>query len=63
MMKLWHTLPMAGGRHPLGGRSAKTVKRLYEKLAGIEVSEFCTDEWLAFQKVLPAEEHKVGKAY
>lgn len=53
---------VTGGRHP-GDRSAKTVKSLYEKLAGIEVGEYCTDEWRAFQKVLPAEKHRVGKEY
>ncbi|WPP48701.1 IS1 family transposase [Catalinimonas niigatensis] len=46
-----------------GDRSAKTVDKLYGKLAEIEVGEFCTDEWQAFQKVLPAEKHRVGKEY
>lgn len=46
-----------------GDRSAKTVKRLYEELAETEVGEFCTDEWRAFQKVLPAKKHQIGKQY
>ena len=46
-----------------GDRSAKTVGKLYGKLAEIEVGEFCTDEWQAFQKVLPAHKHRIGKEY
>lgn len=49
--------------HVTGDRSAKTVDKLYRKLTEIEVGEFCTDEWQAFQKVLPAEKHQVGKEY
>ena len=46
-----------------GNRSAKTVKNLYAKLKDLEVDTFCTDDWKAFAKVLPAQKHKVGKAY
>lgn len=46
-----------------GDRSSKTVKKLYKKLEHLEIDEFCTDDWLAFQKVLPAHKHKVGKKY
>jgi IS1 family transposase len=49
--------------HVTGNRSAKTVNRLYKKLSVLEVGEFCTDEWQAFRKVLPAEKHRVGKEY
>lgn len=44
-------------------RSAKTVKNLYAQLKELEVETFCTDDWKAFAKVLPAEKHQVGKAY
>lgn len=46
-----------------GGRSAKTVKALLEKLQGVEIEEYCTDQWKAFAQVLPKEKHKIGKAY
>jgi len=46
-----------------GTRSAKTVKALYEKLKAVEVDTFCTDDWKAFAKVLPANKHQIGKAY
>ncbi len=46
-----------------GSRSAKTVKNLYDKLKNLEVDTFCTDNWKAFAKVLPAQKHKVGKAF
>jgi insertion element IS1 protein InsB len=44
-----------------GNRSAKTVEKLYKELSIVEVGEFCTDEWRAFQKVLPTEKHRIGK--
>lgn len=46
-----------------GDRSARTVERLFRKLSGVEIGEYCTDEWQAFQKVLPAGKHRVGKEY
>lgn len=46
-----------------GNRSAKTVKNLYTKLKELAVGSFCTDDWKAFGKVLPAQKHKIGKAY
>ena len=44
-----------------GNRSAKTVEKLYKELSIVEVGEFCTDQWRAFQKVLPTEKHRIGK--
>lgn len=46
-----------------GTRSAKTVKALSVKLKAVEVDTFCTDDWKAFAKVLPADKHQIGKAY
>jgi insertion element IS1 protein InsB len=46
-----------------GNRSAKTVKALSVKLKAVEVDTFCTDDWKAFAKVLPADKHQIGKAY
>jgi len=46
-----------------GGRSAKTVRQLLEKLEDVEIEEYCTDHWKAFSKVLPPEKHTTGKAF
>jgi len=46
-----------------GTRSAKTVKALYVKLKEVAVNTFCTDDWKAFAKVLPADKHQIGKVY
>ncbi len=46
-----------------GNRSTKTVKALSVKLKAVEVDTFCTDDWKAFAKVLPADKHQIGKAY
>lgn len=46
-----------------GSRSAKTLKELLKKLKAVEIEEYCTDDWKAFKKVLPAEKHIIGKAY
>jgi insertion element IS1 protein InsB len=46
-----------------GKRSAKTVKALYAQLKDVQIDTFCSDDWKAFSKVLPADKHKIGKAY
>jgi IS1 family transposase len=46
-----------------GSRSAATTQKLYDKLAPLEIEEFCTDNWDAFAKVLPKEKHNIGKQY
>ena len=46
-----------------GDRSSRTVKKLYRKIVHLKVDEFCTDDWQAFQKILPADKHKIGKKY
>jgi len=46
-----------------GQRSAKTVKDLYSKLNNLEADTFCSTDWKAFAKNLPAAKYKIGKAY
>lgn len=46
-----------------GTRSAATIQKLADRLAAVEIQEFCTDKWDAFAKVLPQEKHTIGKQY
>lgn len=46
-----------------GTRSAKTVKKLYEKLGNLDIDEFYTDNWEAFSAVLPNDKHTIGKEH
>ncbi len=45
-----------------GNRSAKTVKKLYTQLQDLTISTYYTDDWKAFAKILPAQQHQIGKA-
>jgi insertion element IS1 protein InsB len=45
-----------------GGHHSKTVRKLYEKLKHLNCT-FYTDDWEAFNKVLPKERHIIGKKY
>lgn len=47
----------------IGRRDIKTVKKLYKKLAKIQIDEICTDNWKAFSNVFAKENHKIGKAF
>ena len=46
-----------------GTRSAKTFKKLYDKVKHLKNCIFYTDSWDAFSKVLPKERHIIGKQY
>jgi len=46
-----------------GKRSAKTVKALYAQLKDLQIDTFCSDDWKAFSKILPADRHQIGKAF
>ena len=46
-----------------GSRSAKTFKRLYEKVKHLKNCTFYTDSWDVFSKVLPKGQHVVGKQH
>lgn len=46
-----------------GTRSAKTFKRLYDKVKHLKNCIFYTDSWDAFSKVLPKERHIIGKQH
>lgn len=46
----------------LGKRNAGTVQKLYDKLKRLPNAMFYTDYWPAFIKVLPEQQHKVGKS-
>lgn len=46
-----------------GSRSAKTFRRLYEKVKHLKNCIFYTDSWDAFSKVLPGSQHIIGKQH
>ena len=46
-----------------GSRSAKTFRRLYEKVKHLKNCIFYTDSWDAFFKVLPGSRHIIGKQH
>ena len=46
-----------------GSCSAKTFRRLYEKLKHLKDCKFYTDHWDAFSKVLPKNQHIIGKRH
>ena len=46
-----------------GTRSAKTFKKLYDKVKHLKNCIFYTDSWDAFSKVLPKEHHIIGKQH
>lgn len=46
-----------------GGRDAKTVEQLYEKIKHCTKATFYTDDWCAFAKVLPKNRHVIGKQH
>jgi insertion element IS1 protein InsB len=46
----------------VGGRNAKTFKRLFEKLK-YKVNHFYTDDWKTYKKIIPAERHTIGKKH
>ena len=46
----------------IGGRDAKTFQRLYNKVKHLKDCIFYTDDWDAFAKVLPKEQHVIGKS-
>jgi insertion element IS1 protein InsB len=47
----------------LGKRSTTAVMNLFVKLKGLDVDLFFTDDWEAFQAVLPKTKHRIGKQY
>ena len=47
----------------IGGRDAKTTRKLYKQLRKIQIDWFCTDDWKSFKKVFPVELHLIGKAF
>lgn len=46
-----------------GSRSRATVRKLYQALKHLHITEFCTDHWKAFQGVFPSERHSIGKSF
>lgn len=47
----------------IGTRSRKTVRKLMKLLKKLNIKEFCTDNWRAFQEAIPENKHKIGKAF
>jgi len=46
----------------IGGRNAKTFRRLYEKLKD-KVKHYYTDNWEVYRKIISAEKLTQGKEY
>ena len=46
-----------------GSRSAKTFRRLYEKIKYLKNCIFYTDSWDTFSKVLPSSQHIIGNQH
>ncbi len=38
-----------------------TCKKMFKKLEHLDIAEFCTDDWRAYKKVIPAQKHTVSK--
>jgi insertion element IS1 protein InsB len=46
-----------------GRRTDLVCATLIEKLKDCPVARYCTDDWPAYAKFLPAQHHQIGKAY
>ncbi len=46
----------------LGKRTDETFKKLQNLLAPLDISRFYTDNWGSYERNIPPEKHKVGKA-
>jgi insertion element IS1 protein InsB len=44
-----------------GRRTDANGRALYEKVKGVQVGAFHTDQWAAYPKVLPEKKHQIGK--
>ena len=44
-----------------GDRSAKTLKKLWERIKGWDVLFYCTDHWEAYAKILPKNKLRMSK--
>ena len=61
---LWHALDHATGdilAYVLGDRKDVVFLKLKELLAPFGITRFFTDDWGAYERHLPAEQHVVGK--
>jgi insertion element IS1 protein InsB len=39
------------------------VRKVYQALKNLYITEFCTDHWKAFQGVFPTERNSIGKVF
>lgn len=44
-----------------GRRTDKNCEKLLNKYKKSRVKEFASDDWQSYQKVIPAEKHRLGK--
>jgi IS1 family transposase/transposase-like protein len=44
-----------------GRRTDKSCRKLVEKYKRSQIKEFASDDWLSYQKVIPAQIHHIGK--
>ena len=47
----------------IGKRNQSACKALFQKIKNLDIRFFCTDNFKAYQKVLPPEKHVIGKAF
>ena len=45
----------------IGKRNSQTCKKLMKKLAHLKIDSYCTDDWKAYRKLIPAGKHIVSK--
>jgi insertion element IS1 protein InsB len=61
---LWHAIDHATGKilaYVFGDRKDAVFKRLQELLEPFGITRFLTDDWGAYERHLPPEQHIVGK--
>jgi IS1 family transposase/transposase-like protein len=46
-----------------GKRNRPMLRQLMDKLKGLDIDFYYTDNWICFAEVLPAEKHFIGKQY
>jgi len=49
--------------YAFGSRTDNTLKTLLDKIKGFSFRLFCTDDWGAYERLLPADKHLISKSF
>jgi len=49
--------------YTLGQRRDSVLKQLLQRLSPFKIAIFCTDDWGAYERLLPGNKHLIGKRY